>query len=592
MAENKYPLDMNYTHILYGGNPSSLDPEFSGYFSGYRVPAGQLAATTNPQTANILKEVSDKVSSGVKSIELTMIQPQIFESVPKQYLKEVNRLAKLTGLNISVHGPVINPSGVSQQGFNEIDREKVERTLTNSLAMSQEVNPDGNVIMTVHSSEGLPSPEIVKEEGKAVIKGMFVVDKDKGRITRVEEEIKYRPGAIAAGKIEGKKETVEDQIDTLNSTQWDNELFTALQNKERGDQILDQGYELIAPQWAQYVQGKLDPKNLTPTQFDLIQRAQNAHQFISESERTLNASFDKAWKMSEGDEERRKDLKKIAEDFGKNANPANLRQHSQAMQNLMNGLKHVEPELFEPLDTFAMKTSSKTFGNAAFSAFKDYQKKGKNAPILSIENPPVGQQFSRGEDIKNMVENSRKVFAENAMKELGMSESEARKAAEKHIGATWDVGHINMIRKEGFDENDVVRESEQVKPFIKHIHLSDNFGLEHTELPMGMGNVPLAKIMEKLGKSADEVQKVAEISSMFRFHGVQQFPFKEMLTGLGSPIYSSGIPYWNQAAGFEQGYFGGYGQFLPQKHFEMYGGGFSQLPAELGGNIQGGRNKE
>ena len=57
-----------------------------------------------------------------------------------------------------------------------------------------------------------------------------------------------------------------------------------------------------------------------------------------------------------------------------------------------------------------------------------------------------------------------------------------------------------MLRKEGYSEKDIVKQTEIIAPFVKHVHLSDNFGFEHTELPMGMGNVPLKEIMEKLQK--------------------------------------------------------------------------------------------
>jgi hypothetical protein len=50
-------------------------------------------------------------------------------------------------------------------------------------------------------------------------------------------------------------------------------------------------------------------------------------------------------------------------------------------------------------------------------------------------------------------------------------------------------------------------------------------------------------------------------------------------------------PYWNQAVG-TQGYFSGYGQMLPQINYESVGSGFSNLPAELGGQRQtGGKSR-
>jgi sugar phosphate isomerase/epimerase len=80
------------------------------------------------------------------------------------------------------------------------------------------------------------------------------------------------------------------------------------------------------------------------------------------------------------------------------------------------------------------------------------------------------------------------------MKEQKLDEAKAEKEAEKLIGITWDVGHINMIRRFGYSEKDVIKEAGKVAPMLKHVHLSDNFGLEHTELPMGMGNVPIKEI--------------------------------------------------------------------------------------------------
>ena len=48
-------------------------------------------------------------------------------------------------------------------------------------------------------------------------------------------------------------------------------------------------------------------------------------------------------------------------------------------------------------------------------------------------------------------------------------------------------------------------------------------------------------------------------------------------------------PYWNQSQGFEQGYYGGQGPTLPQINYDTFGGGFSQLPTELGGQRGGGQ---
>ncbi|NMB66975.1 sugar phosphate isomerase/epimerase, partial [Candidatus Woesearchaeota archaeon] len=220
----------------------------------------------------------------------------------------------------------------------------------------------------------------------------------------------------------------------------------------------------------------------------------------------------------------------------------------------------------------------------------DSFKKFKNtSPIISIENPPAGMGFSTGEELKEIIEKSREKFVEK-LKSTGMNEKKAREEAEKLIGVTWDVGHINMMRKYGYDSKNIVEETEKVAPLVKHVHLSDNFGFEHTELPMGMGNVPIKEIMEKLGKEGYDAKKIIEAGNWWQHF--QRSPLKETLESFGSPIYSSGqAPYWNQSLGFQQNYYSGYGAFLPQKNYEIFGGGFSGLPSEFGGQLRQDNNR-
>ncbi len=108
-----------------------------------------------------------------------------------------------------------------------------------------------------------------------------------------------------------------------------------------------------------------------------------------------------------------------------------------------------------------------------------------------------------------------------------------------------------------------------------------------------MGNVPFKEILEKLEKvgTLKGTRKIVEAGGFVQHFGVSPFPIN--LEAMGSPIYSMNMaPYWNQASGLSQGYSSGYGQMLPQVNYETFGAGFSQLPAELGGQrggAQGGR---
>ena len=151
----------DYRMSEYQGGFNSLDPDkaYSSEFTGYRATAGSLGMTTDPRSANIIKEASGKLSSGVKNIELALVTPEIFDSIPKQQLKEINQLTKLTGINVSVHGPVMDSAGFNQQGYSDVNRENVERRIADVVIRSQEVDPDGNVPVVFHSAEGIAGSE-------------------------------------------------------------------------------------------------------------------------------------------------------------------------------------------------------------------------------------------------------------------------------------------------------------------------------------------------------------------------------------------------------------------------------------------------
>ncbi|MFH1801461.1 MAG: TIM barrel protein [archaeon] len=609
---------MDYKIIDYQGGYSSLDPEksYGSVFVNYHTAAKKLGMSTDPRTANVLKEVSEHLSSGVQTIEMSPISPDVFESIPKQHLKEVKELAKLTGADITLHAPIVEASGVTEQGWSEMNRARAEKQMEFAVKRAHEINPEKSSPVTFHSSAGIPGTEYKIVDGKFAPQKLIVINRETGKMAPLEEEKKYYPdmrrlkegitreekekyylGEISEEKIfekvpleTGKIITPEKRAEILNSTEWDNSISQLIFNKERADEILTQNQVQI--QHLIKDMDKINPENLKPTQKQAWLHLQTAQSYLEDTYQHAGALFSKAYEY--GSEEQKKHLRKISERFQKNLekNPSVTNQ-SEAIHMLLVDLKeqNISPKMWVPIEQFAVEKSSETFANIALKSYKEFK---NEAPIISIENPPAGGGLSTGEDLRKLVEESRRKFIEKARTE-GISESEAKKQAEKLIGVTWDVGHINMMRGMGFEEKDIIKESEKIAPFLKHVHLSDNFGLQHTELPMGMGNVPIKEIMEKLGEKGFEAKKIIEAGNWwqpFSPGGKQGSPFKSTLLAMGSPIYSMEMtPYWNQSIGLQQGYFGGYGMMLPQKNYQMFGAGFSQLPAELGGQIQGGGSR-
>jgi hypothetical protein len=417
-----------------------------------------------------------------------------------------------------------------------------------------------------------------------------IINQESGQMTLALADQRYTPDMSEEQLREGEKRSAEEQIKVRNETEWHDSITNLIQIKERADVMIHDTEPMIKEIQKLYQTG-VEYQNLMPNQKDVVNRYNNAKLEISEIHTHLNTIFERGYKY--GDKE---EMLKISNNFRKaleDNKGAGLLGTSRAMDSLMTDLGSIEeaPQLYKPVEEFAIDESAKTFANVAMNSYKKF---GNETPIISIENPPAGGGLSRGEDLKNLVESAKKQFVENATKStrdggLGISEREARNQANKLLGVTWDVGHINMLRKYGYSEEDIVKEAEKVAPFVKHVHLSDNFGFEHTELPMGMGNVPIKEIMEKLGKKGFEARKVIEAGNWWEHFKTS--PFQQTLEAFGSPIYGIKMqPYWNQAIG-NQGYFSGYGQMLPQLNYETFGSGFSMLPAELGGQRQTGRGR-
>ena len=198
--------------------------------------------------------------------------------------------------------------------------------------------------------------------------------------------------------------------------------------------------------------------------------------------------------------------------------------------------------------------------------------------------------------MKKLIDDSRNKFVQKLVDEKNMDKEEAKSVAKKLIGATWDVGHLNIMKKFGFEDKDVVEATKMIAPYVKHVHLTDNFGYSDSHLAPGMGNVPIKEIMKELEKNGvlDKALKIVEAPAV-----VQHFkksPHGWTLAAFGSPVYGAMMgPYWNQAYSTSVssggGYFGGPLAYMPERHFSMYGSGFSGLPAELGGQVAGTQSR-
>jgi hypothetical protein len=609
MVKEEYAINK-----IYQGGYDSLDPNKNPYFTGYTTSASSIGTSINPQTANQLGEINRVLNQGFVPVEMGTLSQDIFESIPKQHFKELNRVSKLTGSKITMHAPIqVEASGLTQQGWSEANRRAVENQLKDVINKSFELSDKGGTPVTFHAS-GIGGTEYYMEDGKKKEGVLVAINKETFQMVPLKEDIRYYPDLDLKRLEEGKGEIFDPQksLNAQNVTQWDNSISAAIFKKNGADEILENIPKTIPEKFKEIMTGDLKIESLTPTEREVMSRLQTANAYLEDTKLEAKSLFNKAYKY--GNEKQKKALRQIAEAYQKQFEIKPIRdlgkmskkesdeylsreldpiRQSKAMEFLLTNLKHQQlaPEIFVPVEDFAIENSSKTFGNVAIESYKRAQKLGKDPSLVSIENLYPGMAFSESGKLNQLVDRSRDEFVKTAVKENLMSESEARKKADEIIGVTFDLGHLNIARKHGFSEKDLLKEAEAIAKNVKHVHITDNFGYTDSHLAPGMGNAPIKKIMEAIEKEGFKGTKIVEAGGIINHF--KESPFMYALAGLGAPISQgdySGV-LWGSSYGLHQGYFGGYGSMLPQSNYNMFGAGFSQLPAELGGNTQAGRSR-
>lgn len=604
---------MASTEYFYSGGNYPLSKDYGEHFLhvNSRYPVSSFGFPTDPRSSNQLGEVSKKFATGAKTIEVSGVQASEFESMPQHHLKEINRLKKLVGADLTFHGPIVEPTGVTKQGWDPTHREQAERQMWSAVKRAHDLEPDGNIVITFHSSASLPEPETKvydEKKKKWITKEMSIVDERTGQFDRVQPKTDYFRG--------GEDENPMQALERMNKERWLRDLqhanFNAYagyrdvkgilekqKNILEGEKDANVNPETLKKFYKLYTEGKgrkiveeLGP-NIGGAVNDLMQSVTHGHIYLREAYQNLQDLYNQAYDSAKKDK-REDDLKKLDQFQGEIAkkldyidDPAHVEELGKEIIKGINVLHSIHvPQKLRPLKDFAVAQASETFSNLALKGYKEFK---DTAPIISVENPPAGAGLNRADDLRDLMKASRERFIEKAKEQLGMSQSQAEKQAEKLIGITWDVGHINMIRKFGAEEQHLLDETKSVAPYVKHIHLSDNFGMEHTELPMGMGNVPIKKemeILEKYGKKVKEIKKIVETGGPW-FRDFKMTPMGQTLSAFGSPVYSMSMaPYWNQAMGVSGAYFAGRG-FNPDVHHTYFGSGYTNLPLELGGQASG-----
>lgn len=611
---------------------------------------GDLSWTTNPQTANQLAELGKRLNEGVKNVEVGALSQQVFDAIPKQHFEEMRRLSKMGGVELTMHAPLTDPAGFTERGWAEHSRNLAGQEFKDVIERAHKLNPSGDMTVNFHSSGGGVAATVweKKEKGKPEEKQFIsAVNTRTGEIKPIQRE---KMDWLTGEKIM----TPQDKLDNLNHVSWDQDIMQIMSMKHQKDEINNQQmrWRTQSPQGLKLLELEMKKKKGTLTSQEKMMRGElskedkffDAHreEIDSVMNSQLNSLYNdyKHYTESNSDEVRKNkgyhnenlkmfekvkklykkrneyvgerlksEDKKFKEWLLKNPNipreeiiekqegireealrKAKEKGYDVSPERLSLMLKGIQaPERFRPVDDVAREKAAETFAGVAVHAYEKYKDK---APLISIENVYPEWTLSRAESLKGMVEDSKKLFI-NKLKEKGVGEGEAKRIAETKIGVTWDLGHINQLRKYGFTKKDIIKEAEKIGKHVKHIHITDNFGYNDSHLAPGMGNVPIKEQLEAIEKKVgkDEYRRikgVIEGGGLFQQFQANPVPYTMDREGINSPFYTYEGPSWGDVKDLYSSYMFGFGDVLPDVHFKTQGGGFSMLPKELGGGGSGG----
>ena len=555
------------------------------------------------------------------------------------------------------------PSQEGERTWKEEQRESAEQQVFSILERSYNLGNGENVPVVfhagrIHSQEygtpwdpqknpkGLKKVVIDEKTGEekiepSVYRSITAVNQDTGELAPLQYEEKY-----VIGKEEPEVWDPFRRLNSINATQWHDEklkllsyqkdiqeLKERMETKQKQNEAIEKtklgldpaysavheannkdlllmsrhieeinrklssDYENIYDKFLRFAPDKLKKEyegQLSELNKD-YKRLQKAIKAKHEETERLKEIFQKA-----GNEEEKR---RIIEDFNKKQEEIfslSLDQSKKVMTNLAN---LPTPQVWRDVNSFAKEKTTDTVAGAITKLYKKLKEEGKekNTPFIAMENFFVNTPMSRGKDLREAVLMAREKLAKRLVDECKLDPEKAETEAEKLVGATWDVGHINNLRKAGFEgeelKKELLKDTKKIADVVKHVHITDNFGFFDSHLPPGMGNVPIKEIMEQLEKTWAEEEKAGRLHQVPRgiveaggfVAEIGQNPTIGILEYFGSPMYKiSPSPYfWGGARGISHTYAPYTESFIefPTQHFNLYGSSFTTLPKTVGGQV-------
>jgi len=187
---------------------------------------------------------------------------------------------------------------------------------------------------------------------------------------------------------------------------------------------------------------------------------------------------------------------------------------SQSYEMAKEDISHIKP-----IEEVGIKRTASAIADMAVYAYDVEQMKKLKKPLyISPENIFPEGYGSHPQELKRVILESRKEMVEK-LKARGISEEEAKKIAEEHVKATFDIGHAYTWRRffKGSDPADIEKTNKEFKEWVMEnvkdllksniigrAHISDNFGYYDEHVTPGQGIVPIKDFIAELKKAKVE----------------------------------------------------------------------------------------
>ena len=168
--------------------------DYDSALSGrYYLAGKRLGAPTSPMTPKQLEEFGKRLNEGIQNVEVGTIEPEKFETIPKEHFKEIKRLSKITNANISMHAPLIEPSGFEERKWSEQKRISNEKQIGNVLERAADLGENIPVVLHGANVFGQQWEKDLKTMGgEEALRAMAVVNEETGETNILPYEKKRK----------------------------------------------------------------------------------------------------------------------------------------------------------------------------------------------------------------------------------------------------------------------------------------------------------------------------------------------------------------------------------------------------------------